>query len=178
MSQSLGNYVAVSEPPDEMFGKLMRVPDGLIPKFLRLCTDVPPGEVGVVERGLADGSLHPNDQKRRMAREIVDLYHGAGVGEAAEARFDHVHREREIPDDIPELRLADLGIAPTEPIWIVRLLVACSLAPSSAEARRLLSQGGVRLDGRQLAPDEELSADDLDSKVLQVGRRRFVRLLA
>jgi tyrosyl-tRNA synthetase len=178
MSQSLGNYVALDDPPDEMFGKLMRIPDGLIAKYLRLCTDVTPDEVDAVERGLADGSLLPNDQKRRMARDVVDLYHGPGSGEAAEARFDHVHREREIPDDVPEVRLADLGISSVEGIWIVRLLVACAFASSNAEARRLLAQGGVRLDGKQLTGEEELTIEDLDSKVLQVGRRRFVRLRA
>jgi tyrosyl-tRNA synthetase len=178
MSQSLGNYVALDDPPDEMFGKLMRIPDHLIPKYLRLSTDIAPEEADAVERGLTEGSLHPNVQKRRMAREVVDLYHGPGSGEAAEARFDHVHREREIPDDVPEMRLADLGISPDERVWIARLLVACDLASSNAEARRLLAQGGVRLDGKQLTGEEELTAGELDSRVLQVGRRRFVRLRA
>ena len=80
MSQSLGNYVGITEPPDEQFGKLMSIPDGSIAKYLRLCTPVGAEEVDAIEAGLADGSFHPNEQKRRMAREIVDLYHGPGAG--------------------------------------------------------------------------------------------------
>jgi tyrosyl-tRNA synthetase len=178
MSQSLGNYVAVDDPPDEMFGKLMRIPDGLIARYLRLATGVPTEEIDAIERGLADGSLHPNDQKRRMAREIVDLYHGPNSGNAAEERFDHVHREREIPDDVPEVRLADLGISSSEGVWIAKVIVGCGFASSNAEARRLLAQGGVRLDGEQVTGEEQLTAESLDGTVLQVGRRRFVRLRA
>ena len=104
MSQSLGNYVGITEPADEQFGKLMSIPDTLIAKYLRLCTPLGDQEIQAIEAGLADGSLHPNEQKRRMARAIVDLYHGSGSGAGAEARFDHVHKEHEIPDDVPERR--------------------------------------------------------------------------
>src|SRR5437588_6992085 len=88
MSQSLGNYVGIAEPPEEMFGKLMSIPDGLIVKYLSLCTDAPPEEVRAVEVGLADGSGHPAQEKRRMAREVVALYHGAEEARAAEERFN------------------------------------------------------------------------------------------
>ncbi len=104
MSQSLGNYVGITEEPAEMFGKLMRIPDELIGKYLRFCTPLTPEEVDAIERGLADGSLLPADQKRRMARAVVELYHGAGAGTGAEDAFNRVHRDHALPetvDDIP-----------------------------------------------------------------------------
>jgi tyrosyl-tRNA synthetase len=176
MSKSYENYVGLTEPVEEMFGKLMSVPDDLIPKYLLLCTDVGSEEVARVAAGLGDGSIHPNEQKRRMAREVVDLYHGPGSGERAEARFDLVHREREIPEDIPTAELPP-GSIRAGSVWLPRLLVETGLATSNGEARRLIAQGGVRLDGEPLSdPDAELDPASLSGRVLQVGRRRFLRL--
>ena len=176
MSQSLGNYVGIADPPDDMFGKLMRIPDGLIAKYLLLCTDLDPEEVGRIRAGLADGSQHPNEQKRHLAREIVDLYHGAGTGERAEERFNVVHREQEIPDDVPQVHIPD-GTVRDGRVWLPRLLAETGLASSNAEARRLISQGGVRLDGEPVGdPEAELPVAELRGKVIQVGRRRFARL--
>jgi tyrosyl-tRNA synthetase len=176
MSQSLGNYVGITEPPAEMFGKLMRVPDPLIVKYLRLCTPLPEEEVDGIERDLARGDLRPDLAKRRLAREVVDLYHGPGAGEAAERRFDLVHREREIPVDVPEVPLPE-SLAGEERVWLPRLLAQLGLASSSSEARRLIRQGGVRIDGEPVTdPEAEVGVRGLRGKVLQVGRRRFVRV--
>jgi len=176
MSKSFDNYVGLTEEPDQMFGKLMSIPDRLTVQYLRLCTEEDPAEIDRIEAGLADETVHPNDAKRGMARRVVDLYHGPGQGQAAEARFVAVHRERELPDDVEEVRLPDEAL--TDGVaWMPRLLVLLGLTSSNAEARRLIQQGGVRLDGNPLAdPEAELPASELDSKVLQVGRRRFVRL--
>ena len=103
MSKSIDNWVGITEPADEQFGKLMSIPDELIVKYLRLCAPIDPREADEVERGLAEGSMHPNEQKRRMARSIVDLYHGRGAGAEAEARFDLVHKQHVVPDDVPEV---------------------------------------------------------------------------
>jgi len=177
MSQSLGNYVGISEPAEEQFGKLMSIPDGLIGKYLRLCSPLDPTEVERIERGLADGSLHPNEQKRAMARTLVSLYHGDGSGERAEARFDQVHRQHEIPDDVEEVAIP-AGVVKDGRVWLPRLLVATGLAGSNGEARRSVAQGGVRLDGEAIADaDAELELDELQGKVLSVGRRRFARLV-
>ncbi len=176
MSQSLGNYVGITESADEQFGKLMSIPDGLIAKYLRLCTGVSPDEVAAIEAGLADGSAHPNDQKRRMAREIVDLYHGDGTGAEAEERFDQVHKQRELPDDVPEFPIPADALRDGR-AWLPKVLVGTGLAASNGEARRAVRQGGVRLDGVPLAdPEAEFDPEALRGKVLQVGRRRFVRL--
>lgn len=176
MSQSLGNYVGIDDAPDEMFGKVMSIPDNLIERYLRLCTDVAPSEIDEIATGLASGARHPNDEKRRLAREVVDLYHGSGEGGHAEQRFVRVHREHETPEDVPTHVIPSEAIRDGR-IWLPRLLVETGLAASNGEARRSVQQGGVRLDGRQLDdPEAELSADELAGKVLQVGRRRFVRL--
>jgi tyrosyl-tRNA synthetase len=176
MSQSLGNYVGIDEPPEEMFGKLMSIPDGLIGKYLLLCTDVDPGEVDRVERGLADGSLHPNEQKRRMAREVVGLYHGSAVARAAEERFDLVHRGGGIPDDVETARIPPSAIRDGR-VWLPRLLVEVGFAKSNSEAGRLVEQGGVRVEGERVdAESAERAVDDLRGRVLQVGSHRFLRL--
>jgi tyrosyl-tRNA synthetase len=178
MSQSLGNYVGITEDLDEMFGKLVRVPDDLIAEYRRLTLDffADPSEADRVAAGLASGSLDAWAEKRRMAREVVELYHGAGSGERAEVRFDAVHRDREVPEEVEEAEIPT-GAIRDEHVWLPRLLAETGLAGSNAEARRLIEQGGVRLDGEQiLDPDVELSPGDLRGRVLQVGRRRFIRL--
>jgi tyrosyl-tRNA synthetase len=177
MSQSLGNYVGIDEPPDEQFGKLMSIPDRLIVKYLRLCTPIASADVEAVKQGLADGTLHPNAEKRRMARLVVDLYHGEGSGARAEATFDLVHKQHEAPPDVPEVPIPDRAIKDGR-VWLPRLLVTTGLAASNGEARRAVSGGGVRLDGEPLSdPDGEYEPASLRGKVLAVGRRRFVRLV-
>jgi tyrosyl-tRNA synthetase len=178
MSQSLGNYVAVTEPPDEMYGKLVRIDDGLIPAYRALTLDFfrDPSEAERVAAGLADGSLDPWQEKRRLAREVVELYGGPGEGERAEARFDLVHKEHRIPDEVPEAEIPADAIREGA-VWLPRLLVALELAGSNAEARRLIEQGGIRLDGEPVLDAEtEIALDELRGKVLQAGRRSFIRL--
>jgi tyrosyl-tRNA synthetase len=184
MSQSLGNYVGVDEPPEDMFGKLMSIPDQLIAKYELLCTDLGADDNARVSVGLAEGSLHPNEEKRRMARTIVDLYHGPGAGEAAERRFDLIHKEHGIPEDPPEVRVPMSVFRKEEDgMWSVHvpaLLEAMGLVSSRSEARRLQAQGGVRMDGQAQAsedlPIEGEPPGAISGSVWQVGRRRFARL--
>lgn len=176
MSQSLRNYVGITELPDEMFGKLMSIPDSLIGTYLRLCTPLGPGEVDGIQRGLDEGTLHPAEQKRRMAREVVELYHGREAGSRAEADFDLVHRDRSVPEDVAEA-LIPQAIVVDGRVWLPRLLVTLGRASSNSEARRLIDQGGVRLDSDVVSdPEAELRMEELTGKVLQVGRRWFGRL--
>ena len=178
MSQSLGNYIGITDPPDEMFGKLARVPDELIPTYRLLALDFfrDPTEAERVEKGLEDGSLEAWDEKRRLAREVVDLYHGQGSGAGAEERFERVHRERELPEEVPNLAIPpDLVIDGR--VYLPKLLAVLGLADSNSHARRLIEQGGVRLDGQPVDGDAlELPANELKGRVLQVGRRGFARL--
>jgi tyrosyl-tRNA synthetase len=176
MSQSLGNYVAITDPPDQMFGKLSRVPDELIAEYRRLTLDFfrEPEEADRVAKGLADGSLDPWTEKRRLAREVVDLYHGDGAGERAEAEFARVHKQGEAPDEMPNKAIpAELVVDGR--VYLPKLLAELGLAESANRARGLIEQGGVRLDGER---QDELDApiERLRGSVLQVGRRRFVRL--
>ena len=177
MSQSLGNYVGITEEPAEMFGKLMRIPDELIGKYLRLCTPVPPEEVDALERGLADGSLLPVDLKRSMARSVVDLYHGPEAGPHAEEAFNRVHRDHALPETVEDTPIPPEAVDDNNVVWLPRLLVALGRASSNSEARRMLQQGGVRLDSEAVTDaDFEAPRDEYLGKVLQVGRRWFGRL--
>ncbi len=176
MSQSLGNYVAITDPPDEMFGKLSRVPDELIAEYRRLTLDFfrEPGEADRVAKGLADGSLDPWAEKRRLAREVVALYYGQGAGERAEAEFDRVHKRGDLPDEIRDASIPP-GLVVDGRVYLPKLLAELRLADSASRARGLLEQGGVRLDGeRQVELDAPV--ERLRGSILQVGRRRFVRL--
>jgi tyrosyl-tRNA synthetase len=176
MSKSFDNYVGLTEPAEEQFGKLMSIPDDLIAKYLRLCAPVSAAEADAVARGVADGTLHPNEQKRRLARLVVDLYHGEGAGSDAEAWFDTAHKERAIPEHVPRVPIPESAVREGV-VWLPRLMVEVGLTTSNGEARRTVRGGGVRLDGEVLDdPDAEFEVETLRGKVLAVGRRRFVRL--
>lgn len=171
MSQSLGNYVGVAEPPDEQFGKTMSIPDELIVQWFELATEVTPDEVELIRQGLADTSLHPNATKRRLAREIVTLYHDQAAAEDAESHFDAIHKRHEVPDDVPTHVLA-----PGDPVSLAGLIRETGLAASGGEARRLISQGAVKLDG-QVCNEPEVARSSLVGSVIQVGKRRFLRIV-
>ncbi len=175
MSQSLGNYVAITEPPAEMFGKLMRVPDGLLDKYLLLATELSPEEVDAVTRQVGSGDLRPEQAKRRLAEEVVAIYHGPEEAAAARERFDLIFTSHEIPADVPEVAVPDdcrNGVL----VHLPKLMKAVGLAPSTTQARRLVEQAGVRLDGEVLS-DEEVPYERLQGRVLQVGKRRFARVV-
>ncbi len=162
MSKSLGNYVGVDEPPEEMFGKLMRVPDDAMASYYSLLLDAPP-----------DPALSPRDAKRAMALGLTERYHGAEAAAAAQERFDTLHVRRELPDEIEEFAFSP---ANGELVHLPALLGE-AFGLSRSEGRRLLGQGGVKLDGSPLDESRlDVPAAELDGMVLQVGKRRFKRL--
>ncbi len=170
MSQSLGNFIGVTDPADEMFGKTMSIPDHLMEQWFRLATEVEAEEVDGIVAGLAAGELHPGETKRRLGREIVELYWGAEAAAGAEAAFDRIHKEKDLPDEVDEYQLG-----PGDPVSLPTLIRDAGLVASGGEGRRLIQQGAVRLDGEKL--DEfEVPRERLVGAVLQVGKRRFVRL--
>jgi tyrosyl-tRNA synthetase len=175
MSKSYGNYIGLTDESADMFGKVMSIPDELIIKYFRLCTALPVDDIDSIEAGLADGSAHPNAAKRRLAREIVALYHGPAEAEAAESAFDRVFKAHEAPEDMPEF-----AINPGEDtVHLPAIMKAAGLADSSGQARRLIDQGGVRLDGEVIGRGEyDRPASDVIGSVLQAGRRRFARIVA
>jgi tyrosyl-tRNA synthetase len=172
MSKSLGNYVAITEPPAEQFGKLMSIPDNLIGRYARLATSLAPADVDELERAAAAGGPSAGTAKRQVAREIVALYHGDEAAAAAEERFDRLFRERELPNDADEHRLG-----PEDPVHLPALLTDARLVTSRSEARRAIDEGGVRLDGAPVeAGRYDLPRADVVGRVLQRGKRRSVRL--
>ena len=171
MSQSLGNYIGIDEAADEMFGKVMSIPDKLMVQYFELATAVPMVEVAEISEGLASGEFHPGEIKRRLARAIVDLYHSDGSGFTAEQAFDQVFKRHEIPDEIPEHVLPS-----DDPVFLPVLLKEAGLVGSSSDGRRMIAQGAVKLNGVALS-DQELSRESLAGGVIQVGKRRFVRLI-
>ena len=185
MSKSLDNYVALTDPPNEMFERLMSLSsDDLIPKYELLCTDLGVADHARVVAGLADGSIHPNQEKRRMARTVVELYHGPGAAAASEETFDRVHKQRDLPDEIPELPVPSSVIrtdAQGSPfLYVPALLEALGLVSSRSEGGRKLAEGGVRVNGETESRDRiPLEGNDLGAylgSVWQVGRRRFARV--
>jgi len=175
MSKSLGNYIGIQDPPSEMYGKTMSLPDELMMMYFELATTVPMDELEEMEKKLDNGELHPRDAKRRLAREIVARFHNEGAAKEAEAEFDRVFKENLVPDDIPEVKLASQDLEDGR-IWIVRLLVQAGLASSNGEGRRLIQQGGVRLDG-EIIENIDLDWEPRSGAVLQVGKRRFARVV-
>ena len=174
MSKSLGNYVGISEPPVEMFGKLMSLGDELMPTYYELCTDVPLDEVGV----LTDSrQTHPREAKKRLAREIITLYHGPEAAQTADDEFERVHRQHEVPDDMPEVAVPDGICDAAGHARVTALLVAAGLAASSGEAKRLVGQGGVSIDGEKLTDPAGMVLIQ-SGQVVKVGRNRFARLIA
>ena len=171
MSQSLGNYISVRDDANEMFGKTMSIPDELMPQWFRLAAAEIPQEVAAITDGLADGSLHPGETKRRLARSVVTRFHDASAAEAAESAFDALFKAKSVPDDVPTSTLTD-----EDPVWLPRALHEAGLVTSNSEARRLISQGAVKIDGERIA-DEEIARDTLAGHVVQIGKRRFVRFV-
>lgn len=171
MSKSYGNYIGLTDEPDEMFGKVMSIPDDIMVKYYRLCTALPVDDVDAIEADLAAGRSHPNLVKRRLAREIVTLYHGAAAGDAAEAAFDRVFKEHQAPDDIPEV-----AVEAGENVHLPALLKDLGLASSTSDARRLIDGGGVRIDGQQVAPRTyDVPWESIRDRVVQAGKRHFAR---
>ncbi len=180
MSKSLGNFVGIAEPAGEQFGKIMSLPDELMPRYFTLTTGWHPDRIDEVAGALADGSLEPVEAKRLLARTVVDLYHGDGAGEAAQAEFDQVFRSHAAPDEIPDFTI------PADALRDGRIRVSHLLrlafpnaVPSNKEGTRKIQQGGVRLDG-EVVDDAEaaVAPSDVDGKTLQLGKRNWARLRA
>jgi tyrosyl-tRNA synthetase len=161
MSKSLGNYIGVTDPPNEMFGKVMNIPDHLMPDYYSLLLD----------RSMPDAE--PVEQKRELARSIVRMFHGENAAAEAERTFDAVVR-RQVPEKVPEVELSGDG-----EVWIVDLITLAGFASTNGEARRFIRGGAVRLDGEVIG-DETLSLEggDVIGKVLQVGKRRYARFVS
>ena len=172
MSKSYGNYIGLTDPPSEMFGKVMSIPDELMVKYYRLCTGLSVDDVDVIEAEVASGVAHPNQVKRRLAREIATLYHSDGEAVDAEVAFDRLFKDKQIPEDIEEC-----AVVKTDPVHLPALLKTMGLASGTADARRLIDGGGLRIEGEPVAPGTyDIAWDAVVDRVLQAGKRRFARV--
>ncbi|MBS3901065.1 MAG: tyrosine--tRNA ligase [Dethiobacter sp.] len=173
MSKSLKNYIGITEEPSQMFGKAMSMSDRLMPEYYKLATDYTMGQVAEVEKSLADGSLHPRDAKLRLARRIVQLYHGKEAAEQAEAEFKNIFQQGNLPNDIPEIDISP--IAEGSKVSLLKLLTFANMAASSSEARRLIQQGGVKVNDEKV--DEiEAKISTAAGTVIQAGKRKFIKI--
>jgi tyrosyl-tRNA synthetase len=171
MSKSYGNAVGLTDAPEEMFGKIMSIPDVLTAKYYRLATPLTEQELEAVEAEISSGSVHPGVQKRRLARCVVEVYHGPEAAIDAEAAFDRVFKRHEAPVDVPEV-----AVEASDPVHLPALLKELGLAPSNGEGRRLIDGGGVRIDGDTVAAGTyDLSWAAVSGHVVQAGKRHFAR---
>jgi tyrosyl-tRNA synthetase len=171
MSKSLGNYIALTDPPNEMFGKLMSIPDSLIVRYYRLAAFASEAQAQQLEQQLQQGQLHPRDAKAMVARKIVEWYYGPEAAERAAEEFDRVFRHRLLPSELPEHCFP----GDVQELPLVDILVATGLVPSRSEARRQIQQGAVRVDGKPIQ-DAYARIELSDAHVIAVGKRRVVRI--
>lgn len=175
MSKSLGNYIGVSETPNEIYGKSMSIPDELMVKYFELATSISAEELEGIKQGLENGSLHPRDLKMRLARTFVEMYHGKEAADEAEKHFVTVFQQRALPTDIPE-KVVWKDSLEEGTIWIVKLLADLGLVPSNGEARRMVQQGAVKINEEKVASvDERIALED--GMVVQVGKRKFAKII-
>jgi len=173
MSKSLGNYVGITEPASEIFGKIMSLPDALMYRYYELLTDVPAPQIEAWKKDAAEGKVNPRDLKARLGETLAADFWGPEAGAAARAEFDRVFKQKELPDDMPEITVKP-GSVP-----LIDLLVEEKLAPSRGEAKRLIQQGGVSLDSRRVDDiGERIALPAGGTSVLKLGKRKFFRLTA
>jgi len=168
MSKSLGNYIGITEPAEEIYGKAMSIGDDLMAEYYHLATSLPSSEIKTILDGVENDTVHPRDAKMRLAREIVSLYHGTQAAKEAEERFKQVFQKGKMPDQMP-------AFVYDKPVALVGLMVEAGLASSKSEARRLIQQKGVKINSETIGT-VDLTLDRPDEFVIQVGKRKFARV--
>lgn len=177
MSKSYGNYIGLTDAPNDMFGKVMSIPDELMVKYYRLASTVPVDQIDAIEKGLAADEIHPNRCKRDLAQSIVAAYYDEEAAKEAEAAFDRQFKQHEVPEDIPEFA-ADLTPNEEGTVYLAKLIADSGLTKSTGDARRMIDQGGVKINGEAVAAKAyNVAPESLSGAVIQVGKRKFVRLV-
>ncbi len=174
MSKSLGNYIGVAEPPEEMYGKVMSLADSVMMDYFVLLTDVPDEEIEKMRRDIAENKINPRDVKMKLAKIIVTQFHGAAAAEVAEAEFVRVFQQRELPAEIPTVAL-DPATYAGKPVHIADLMLQTGMVSSRMEAKRMIAQGAVSIDSNRVTEEQPLVTIG-EGQVLRVGKRRFARL--
>jgi tyrosyl-tRNA synthetase len=171
MSKSLGNYIGVDEPPNEIYGKVMSIPDSLIVDYLELVTDVPDEEIAEFKAQMANGSINPMVVKKRLAYEIVAQFHGAQAAREAEGHFAKLFQKGEVPDEAVVMLNASVGLKSTLSVELTK----AGLTKSRSEVRRLLAQGAIEVDGKPVTEDIDVSTLKPGS-IIKVGKRRYAKI--
>ena len=171
MSKSYDNYIGIDESPQNMYGKTLSIPDDLIYTYFELVTDEPIEELKKIKESLENPNINPRDLKRRLARKIVEMYHSKEAAVKAEEEFDKIFVKKGIPDEMPEMELDS-----SEEITLLDLIMKAEFAPSRGEARRLITQGGVSIDGEKIT-DAKYSFSPEKDFILKVGKRKFMKVI-
>ncbi len=166
MSKSKGNYIGVTDEPNEMFGKIMSISDDMMENYFTLLTDLPTEKIAEL---VNPEKTHPKQTKVLLGKTIISQFYGDSAAKAAEAQFEKVFAQKQLPDEITEVEMS------AEPIMASKLLVHCKLVSSGGEAKRMIKQSAVSIDSRKIAdPNEEITPKD--GMAIQVGKRRFARV--
>ncbi len=173
MSKSYNNYIGISESPKEIYGKTLSIPDNLIYTYYELASDVSSSELKEIKQQLKHSNINPRDIKRRLACKLVSMYHNEEAAKQAEAEFDKIFINKDVPDEIPEYKIDSKN----PEINIVELITAINFAPSRAEAKRLVMQGGVSVDGKKIS-DFNSKLKLSDGMILKVGKRKFIKFVS
>ncbi len=177
MSKSLGNYIGVDEHPNEIFGKIMSVPDKGMMDYYVLLTRLDASEIRSIESDIKSEKLNPSFAKRRLARIIIEYLYGPGESLAAEENFDLLFKKKQVPDEIEEFQISR-GKSIEGGIWIISVLVSSGLVNSNGEGRRMIKQGAIKLDGVKIEDDSmEVKLEKIDGKILQKGKRHFRKII-
>lgn len=171
MSKSYDNYIGISDEPSQIFGRTLSIPDNLIYQYFELATNVSNQKLAEIKSQLTDGSSNPRDIKRELARTLVTMYHNKEAAEIAQQEFDNIFINKGLPDEIEEFNIGD-----KKDINILDLIILVNFAPSKGEARRLLTQGGVSIDGEKIS-DVQSSISVKPGMILKVGKRKFIKLI-
>jgi tyrosyl-tRNA synthetase len=172
MSKSLGNYIGITESPDNIFGKVMSVSDDLMFRYYELLSDLSVGEIATLKEDMEKGVVHPKDTKKRLAREITARFHNEDAAKNAEKNFEQVFKRHELPDDIPEHKMEAGG----EPVWLPKLLLETGLVSSTSDGRRMIKQNAVSIEGEKVI-DVDTVVPTQNQVLLKVGKRRFCRVV-
>jgi tyrosyl-tRNA synthetase len=167
MSKSLNNYIGITEPPEEIYGKVMSIPDNLILNYFELLTDVPDQELDEFRQGLNGATINPMELKKRLAREIITQLYDQKAAAEAEGHFERTVQKREMPEEIPEYHVSLQGN-------LSKLMVDIGLAKSRSEANRLIAQGAVSIDGEKISSN---TATVKSGSIIKVGKRRFAKVI-
>ncbi len=173
MSKSLDNYIGINEAPNEMFGKIMSIPDALLYDYFVLLTDLPMDELDTIKSNLETGDINPMIHKKRLAREIIGFYHSPEAAVKAQEEFERVFSQKGLPDEIATCRLHSENAS----IWIIKMLTDSGLCGSNGEARRMVKQGAVSIDGEKVQ-SPEIDIDISSERLVKVGKRKFMKVAA